>query len=171
MTRFSGGFSHSVFEPSDGNGSFSTSAGNLLPQFQHRSKTWVRPFSLTLEQKPCPTPRCCDCTIAFRNYKSFLPKRNYRRTASTDTTRRQLTIRRNNLKLCHRCLGVNISLPSLSEQAVFPIHKRPANPWATAPACALPGRAPQIRQHRTFRSHQTGRCCKNTGFHHSQRAY
>ena len=44
------------------------------------------------EQKPCPTPRCRDCTIAFRNCKSFLPKRNCRRTASADTTRRQLTI-------------------------------------------------------------------------------
>ena len=46
--------------------------------------------------KQCPTPRCRDCTIAFRNCKSFLPKRKCRRTASSDTTQRQLSIRSNN---------------------------------------------------------------------------
>ena len=48
-------------------------------------------------QKPTPIPRCRDCTIAFRNCKSFLPKRNCRRMVSTDTTRRQLTIRSNQI--------------------------------------------------------------------------
>ena len=46
--------------------------------------------------KQCPTPRCRDCTIAFINCKSFLLERNCRRTASSDTTQRQLTIRSNN---------------------------------------------------------------------------
>ena len=98
LNRFSGGFSHPVFKPYASAGRFSSSAGNLLPRFQHGSKTWVRLFSLTPEQKPGPTPRYRDCTIAFRNCKSFLPKRNCRRTASTDTTRRQLTIRSNQIK-------------------------------------------------------------------------
>ena len=48
-------------------------------------------------QKPTPIPRCRDCTKAFRNCKSFLPKRNCRRMVSTDTTRRQLTIRSNQI--------------------------------------------------------------------------
>ena len=48
-------------------------------------------------QKPTPIPRCRDCTIAFRNCKSFLPKRTCRRMVSTDTTRRQLTIRSNQI--------------------------------------------------------------------------
>lgn len=48
-------------------------------------------------QKPTPIPRCRDCTIAFRNCKSFLPERNCRRMVSTDTTRRQLTIRSNQI--------------------------------------------------------------------------
>ena len=46
-TRFSGDFSHPVFEPSTGTRSFLASAGNLLPRFQHGSKTWVRLLSLT----------------------------------------------------------------------------------------------------------------------------
>lgn len=48
-------------------------------------------------QKPTPIPRCRDCIIAFRNCKSFLPKRNCRRMVSTDTTRRQLAIRSNQI--------------------------------------------------------------------------
>ena len=98
LTRFSEVFSLPVFVPSAGTGRFSSSAGNLLPRFQHGSKTWVRRFSLTPEQKTCPTPRCRDCTIAFRNCKSFLCKKNCRQTASTDTTQRQLTIRSNQTK-------------------------------------------------------------------------
>ena len=38
-----------------------------------------------------PTPRCRDCTIAIKNCKSFLSKRNCRRTVSIDPTRRQLS--------------------------------------------------------------------------------
>ena len=59
---------------------------------------WVRLVSLTPEQRTTPCPGESDCTIAFRNCKSFLSKRNCRRTASTDTTRRQLTIRSNQIK-------------------------------------------------------------------------
>ena len=96
LTGFSRDFSRPVFEPSAGAGNLSSSAGSLLPRFQHGTKTWVRRFSLTPEQKTCPTPRCRDCTIAFINCKSFLLERNCRRTASSDTTQRQLTIRSNN---------------------------------------------------------------------------
>ena len=93
LTRFSGGFSNPVFKLSADTGRFSTSAGNLLPRLQHGSKTWVRLVALTPKQGLNSIPRCRDCTIAFRNCKSFLSKRNCRRTASTDATRRQLTIR------------------------------------------------------------------------------
>ena len=55
LTGFSGGFSISIFEPSAGAGSFSSSAGNLLPRFQHGSKTWVRQFSLPRSREPVPT--------------------------------------------------------------------------------------------------------------------
>ena len=92
LNRFSGGFSHPVFKPYASAGRFSSSAGNLLPRFQHGAKTWVRLFSLTPEQNHNPYLGCRDCTIAFRNCKSFLSERNCRRTASADTTRRQLTI-------------------------------------------------------------------------------
>ena len=111
LNRFSGGFSHPVFKPYASAGRFSSSAGNLLPRFQHGSKTWVRLFSLTPEQKPGPTPRYRDCTIAFRNCKSFLPKRNCRRTASTDTTRRQLTIRNEQIKLQENESTVGKTIP------------------------------------------------------------
>ena len=47
LARFSGGFSRLVFELSADTRRFSSSAGNLLPRFQHGSKTWVRSFSLT----------------------------------------------------------------------------------------------------------------------------
>ena len=60
---------------------------------------WVRLVSLTPEQRTTPCPGESDCTIAFRNCKSFLSKRNCRRTASTDTTQRQLTIRNEQIKL------------------------------------------------------------------------
>ena len=50
------------------------------------------------EQRTAPCPGYRDCTIAFKNCKSFLPKRNCRQTASFDTTRRQLTIRSNQTK-------------------------------------------------------------------------
>jgi hypothetical protein len=50
LTGFSRGFSRPVFDPSSDAGSFSSSAGNLLPRFQHGSKTWVRLFSLTLSR-------------------------------------------------------------------------------------------------------------------------
>ena len=99
LTLYSRGFSRPVFEPSADTGRFSASAGNLLPRFQHGSKTWVRLFSLTPRQDLHPTPRCRDCTIAFRNCKSFLSERNCRRTASADTTRRQLTIRNNQISI------------------------------------------------------------------------
>ena len=91
LTGFSRGFSRPVFEPSVDTGRLSSSAGNLLPHLQHGSKTWVRLFSLTLGRYLHPTPRCRDCTIAFRNCKSFLSKSYCRQTASTDTTQRQLT--------------------------------------------------------------------------------
>ena len=93
LNGFSRGFSNPVFDPSDGTGRFSVSVGKFLPRFQHGSKTWVRLFSLT--------PRCRDCTIAFRNCKSFLSERNCRRTASADTTRRQLTIRNNQISISY----------------------------------------------------------------------
>lgn len=88
---FSRGFSHPVFEPSADAGSFSSSAGNLLPQFQHGSKNMGQAVFLHPSKKLHPTPRCRDCTIAFRNCKSFLPRRYYRQMALIDTTRRQLT--------------------------------------------------------------------------------
>ena len=93
LTGFSGGFSLPIFWPPTETGRFSVSAGNLLPRFQHGSKIWVRQFPLTPEQKPGPIPRCRDCTIAFINCKSFLPKRNCRRPASFDTIQRQPTKR------------------------------------------------------------------------------
>ena len=99
LTGFSGGFSISVFEPSAGAGSFSSSAGNLLPRFQHGSKTWVRPFSLSQGRNQLPPAGESDCTIAFRNCKSFLPKRNCRQTASIDPAQRQLTKRNEQIKL------------------------------------------------------------------------
>ena len=93
LTRFSRGFSLPVFKPSADTERFSSSASNLLPRLQHGSKTWVRLFSLSRGLALRPTPRCRDCTIAFRNCKSFLSKSYCRRTASTDATQRQLTIR------------------------------------------------------------------------------
>lgn len=49
LTGFSRGFALPVFEPSAGAGSFSSSAGNLLPRFQHGSGRFpslrTRPFS------------------------------------------------------------------------------------------------------------------------------
>ena len=50
------------------------------------------------EQNHNPYLGCRDCTIAFRNCKSFLSKSNCRRTASSDTTQRQITIRSNQIK-------------------------------------------------------------------------
>ena len=38
------------------------------------------------EQRNTPYPGCRDCTIAFKNCKSFLPKRNCRQTVPSDTT-------------------------------------------------------------------------------------
>ena len=58
--------------------------------------------------------RCRDCTITFRNCKSFLPKRNCRRTASFDPARRQLTIRNNQLK------GLPYQLENLGGFTGFP---------------------------------------------------
>ena len=101
LTLFSEGFSRPIFEPSTGTGRFSPSAVNLLPRFQHGSNTWVRLSFLTPERDLLPTPRCRDCTIAFRNCKSFLPKRNCRRTAPIDTTQRQLTIRSNQISISY----------------------------------------------------------------------
>ena len=103
LTHFSEDFSPPVFKPSAGIGRFSASAGNLLPRFQHGSKTWVRLSSLNLEQDLHPTPRCRDCSITFKNCKSFLYKRNYRRIVPNDTTRRFLTIRSNQLNLYQNC--------------------------------------------------------------------
>ena len=51
LTRFSGDFSIPVFEPSTGTGGFSLYVGNLLSRSQHGSKTWVRPFSLSLSRE------------------------------------------------------------------------------------------------------------------------
>ena len=69
----------------------------LCQQSPAPAPTWVKNMGQATfphpGQKLTPIPRCRDCTIAFRNCKSFLPKRNCRRTASTDATRRQLTIR------------------------------------------------------------------------------
>ena len=98
LAKFSRGCSRPVFDPSDSAGRFSSSAGNLLPRFQHGSKTWVRLFSITRSREPLPTTGVSDCTIAFRNCKSFLPKRNCRQTASFDPAQRQLTIGRNQIK-------------------------------------------------------------------------
>lgn len=109
LTWFPGGFSLPVFEPSARTERFSASADNLLPQLQHGSKTWVRLSSLTLKQKIYSIPRCRDCTIAFRNCKSFLPKRNCRQVASSDTTRRQLTIRNNQISISGK---LNSIIPS-----------------------------------------------------------
>jgi len=96
LTGFSGGFLRPVFEPSADTRRFSSSAGNLQPRFQHGSKTWVRLFSLSQDKTFIPPTGVSDCTIAFRNCNSFLLKRNCRRMASTNTIRRQLTIRSNN---------------------------------------------------------------------------
>ena len=96
LNGFSRGFSNPVFDPSAGAGRFSSSAGNLLPRFQHGSKTWVRLIFFP-GQNLHPIPRCGDCTIAFRNCKFFLSKRNCRQTASFDATQRQLTIRSDQL--------------------------------------------------------------------------
>ena len=41
--------------------------------------------SATPERNPYPTPRCRDCTIEFRNCKSFFRKENYRQAALGDT--------------------------------------------------------------------------------------
>ena len=38
------------------------------------------------EQRTAPCPGYRDCTIAFKNCKSFLPKRNCRQTVPSDTT-------------------------------------------------------------------------------------
>ena len=100
LTRFSGGFSRLVFEPYVDTGRFSSSAGNLPPRFQHGSKTWVRLVALTPKQGLNSIPRCRDCTIAFRNCKSFLREKNCRRTASYEPARRQLTIRSNQINTC-----------------------------------------------------------------------
>ena len=97
-TWFSGGCSLPVFEPSAGAGRFPSSAGNLLPRFQHGSKTWVRRLSLARSRNYILPTGVSDCTIAFRNCKSFLPKRSCRRTASFDTLQRQITIRNNQTK-------------------------------------------------------------------------
>ena len=98
LTRFSRGFSLPVVEPSACARSFSSSAGSLLLRFQHGSKTWVRLIFLSPGRIFIPPTGVSDCTIAFRNCKSFLPKRNCRRTASTYTTQRQLTIRSTQIK-------------------------------------------------------------------------
>ena len=100
LTGFSRGFSLSVFVSSAGAGRFSSSAGNLLPRLQHGSKTWVRLLSLARSRESLPTTGVSDCTIAFRNCKSFLFKRNCRRTASIDPAQRQLTIRSNQINIC-----------------------------------------------------------------------
>ena len=99
LTRFSRGFSLPIFEPPTKTAGFFTSAGNLLPRFQHGSKTWVRPFSLSQGRNQLPPAGESDCTIAFRNCKSFLPKRNCRQTASIDPAQRQLTKRNEQIKL------------------------------------------------------------------------
>ena len=97
LTRFSGGFSCSVLELSATTRSFSSSAGNPAP-----APTWVKNMGQAVfphpGQKSCPTPRCRDCTIAFRNCKSFLPKRNCRQTVSIDPAQRQLTIRSDQIR-------------------------------------------------------------------------
>ena len=99
LTRFSGGFSLPVFEPSAGSGLFlslsviSCPASNMGQK--HRSGCFP-----SARAEPCPTPRCRDCTIVCRNCKSFLLKRNCRRTASFDTIQRQLTIRSDQINTC-----------------------------------------------------------------------
>ena len=98
LALFSEGFSLPVFELSTDTRRFSASAGNLLPRFQHGSKNMGQVDFLPLGQNPYPTPRCGECTIAFKNCKSFLPKRNCRQMASFGPTRRQLTIRSNQIK-------------------------------------------------------------------------
>ena len=69
----------------------------LCQQSPAPAPTWVKNMGQAVSPLPGqdlhPTPRCRDCTIAFRNCKSFLCEKNCRQTASTDTTRRQLTKR------------------------------------------------------------------------------
>ena len=114
LALFSEGFSLPVFELSTDTRRFSASAGNLLPRFQHGSKNMGQVDFLPLGQNPYPTPRCGDCTIAFRNCKSFLSKSNYRQTASIDPAQRQLTIRNNQLK------GLPYQLENLGGFTGFP---------------------------------------------------
>ena len=94
LPRFSGGFSLPVFEPSAGTGYFLSLPIIYCPQSNMGQKHGSG-FSPPPEQDLHPTPRCRDCTIAFRNCKSFLPKRNCHQMASNDTTQQQLTIRSN----------------------------------------------------------------------------
>ena len=68
--------------------------GGFLPlpvishsRFQHGSKTWVRLIFFP-RQNLHPIPRCGDCTIAFRNCKSFLSKSNCLQVVPSDTTQR-----------------------------------------------------------------------------------
>ena len=98
LTLFSEGFPQPIFKPSADAGRFSSSAGSLLSRFQHGSKTWVRLIFLSQGRIFIPPTGESDCTIAFKNCKSFLPKRNCRRTASIDPAQRQLTIRSNQIK-------------------------------------------------------------------------
>ena len=72
LTRFSEGFSLPVFEPSAESRMFFASAGNLLPQFQHGSITWVRPFSLS----PAPTLFPAPKPLRLYSYisKTYMPR-------------------------------------------------------------------------------------------------
>ena len=99
-----GNHTTSVFELSADTGRFSSSAGHLLPRFQHESIIWVRLFSLS-KAEATPIPRCRDCNIAFKNCRSFLQSRNCRRTVSTDPTQRQPTIRNEQIKAIPLSIG------------------------------------------------------------------
>ena len=83
-----------------------------LPSLDPSYPTWVINMGQAVfcpqKQNIHPTLRCRDCTIAFRNCKSFLPKRNCRRTASIDTTWRQLTIRSDQLEFLLKIILLNI---------------------------------------------------------------
>ncbi len=87
-----------VFESSAETGRFSASAGNLLPRFQHGAKICVRLLFLLQSRNHIPPTGASDCTIAFKDCKSFLSESNCRRTSSIDPTQRQLTIRSNQIK-------------------------------------------------------------------------
>lgn len=82
-----------------------------------------------------PTPRCGDCTIAFRNCKSFLSKINCRRTASFNPAQRQLTIRNNQINISGE---ISIIMPSTIPLPEVPIslpQSTPARSYSYAESC------------------------------------